>query len=93
MAIRINMENGMACPNCRSGMKTIDGRMVCPTCGYSYAIPKKLPSYDELLKRNEALEQFLAEFCKVNFIDRFEIEKCQRRAYNLIKWQLPLKDR
>ena len=78
------MENGMACPACKSGMKTIDGRMVCPTCGYSYAIPKKLPSYDELLKQNEVLEQFLADFSKDFITDLVQIGNYQRRANKLI---------
>lgn len=61
----------MAVCKCGKAMQPKGEKMVC-SCGYSYEIPKKLPSYEELLAERNML---LAETKKLKEI----IEQINRK--------------
>lgn len=37
------------CPKCSKEMSVQAGRMVC-SCGYQYALPQRVPTYQELIR-------------------------------------------
>lgn len=38
------------CPRCSQGMVALNKKMKCPFCGYQYDLPRKMPTYNELME-------------------------------------------
>ncbi len=49
------------CHRCSVQMFNRGNRMECPLCGYSYEVPSKLPTYDELKKEIYLLKLYLKD--------------------------------
>ena len=53
------------CGKCQTEMKQDGLFMVCPACTHHYQVPEVLPSYEQLLKENKLLREYIIELNKL----------------------------